>query len=162
MGQAYTEEEIAQVMQDMETDRLQDIEDDRLLTNQEFQEGFGPGLPDEKHNAHTFLNKATFESPNTLKTTFLSEPELGRPDFSVRFLQSIKTVAEDLINPLAKELDLQNGIAHYFKEKIENITSSGMSNKGFSMNLNVTRRMDARRERSIQNLEPMKGGKQKI
>ena len=113
-------------------------------------------------NAHSFLHKAVFDQQETLKTTFLTEGELGRPDFSTRFLLSIKTVAEDLIDPLAKELGLENGIAHYFGEKVENITSSGLSNKGFSMNINVTRKMDATRKK-VREIEPlMKGGKQRI
>ncbi len=151
----FTDEQIQEAMQDMELDKSEDTEDDRMLANQEWQDGYGPPEPEEKQNAHTFLHKAVFDQPNTLKTTFLTEMELGRPDFSTRFLLSIKTVAEDLINPIAKKLDLDNGIANYFGEKVENITGSGLSNKGFSMNINVTRKMDARRER-IKNLEPMR------
>jgi len=156
MGE-FTEAQVQDAMEDMELDRSEDIEDDRLLAGREWQEGDGPAEPEGRENAHTFLNKAVFLEPNTLKTTFLTESELGRPDFSVRFLASIKTVAEDLIDPLVLELKLHNGIANYFGEKVENITASGLSNKGFAMNINVTRKMDARRER-IKNIEPLKGG----
>lgn len=161
MSNEFTEEQIQGAMDDMDREKSEDIEDDRQLSNQEWQEGYGPPEPEERQNAHSFLHKATFDQPHTLKTTFLTEGELGRPDFTTRFLLSIKTVAEDLIDPLCIEFELPNGISHYFKEKVENITSSGLSNKGFSMNLNVTRKMDATRER-IKNLEPMKGGRQKI
>ncbi len=160
----FTDEQVQNAMDDMELDKGEDMDDDRNLSMQEgglWQQGDGPSEPEERQNAHTFLNKAVFEHPNTLKTTFLTEGELGRPDFTARFLLSIKTVAEDLINPIAKSLEMSNGVANYFGEKVENITASGLSNKGFSMNINVTRKMDARRER-IKNLEPVKGGRQRI
>lgn len=162
MANQFTEEEIQNAMEDLEMDKMEDMDDDRSLGNMEWQEGYGPPEPEEKQNAHSFLHKAVFGEPSTLKTTFLSEGELGRPDFTTRFLLSIKTVAEDLIDPICKELDNQiNGISHYFNEKVENITASGLSNKGFSMNINVTRKMDARRER-IKNLDPAEGGRKRI
>jgi len=170
MGE-FTNEQIQNVMDDMDIDKVEDMEDDRMLAGEEWREGYGPPEPEEKQNAHTFLHKAVFNEPKTLKTTWLSESELGRPDFSVRFLLSIKTVAEDLINPICIELNennedpeldkMKNGIAEYFSEKTENITASGLSNKGFSMNINVTRKMDAKRER-VKNLEPVKGGTPRI
>lgn len=161
MGQEFTDEQIQNAMEDMELDKMEDMDDDRNLGNMEFQEGYGPPEPEERQNAHTFLHKAVFNEPNTLKTSFLTEGELGRPDFTARFLLSIRTVAEDLIDPICRKLEIPNGISHYFGEKVENITASGLSNKGFSMNINVTRKMDARRER-IKNLEPQSGRRDKL
>ena len=160
----FTDEQIQDAMEEMDLDKSEDTEDDRVLSNDEWQEGFGPPEPEERQNAHSFLHKAAFDSPNTLKTTFLTEAELGRPDFTARFLLSIKTVAEDLIDPLCEELKehkLTNGISNYFGEKVENITSSGLSNRGFAMNMNVTRKMDARRER-VKNLEPESKGRPRL
>ena len=59
-------------------------------------------------------------------------------------------------------LDLQNGIAHYFGEKTENITASGLSNKGFAMNINVTRKMDATRKRTRDSIDNLQGGQKRI
>ncbi|KKN20298.1 hypothetical protein LCGC14_0937100 [marine sediment metagenome] len=162
MAQEFTDEQLNQAMEDFSEDQSEDMEENRLLSGTEWQEGYGPPEPEERHNAHTFLAKAVFDQPNTLKTTFLTEGELGRPDFSVRFLASIKTVAEDLIDPLAKHFELENGVAHYFGEKMENITASGLSNKGFSMNMNVTRKMDATRKRVRDPVDNFKGGQRKI
>ena len=157
----FTDEQIQEAIEDLDEEKTQDTQELQLMGQQEFAEGFAPE-PEERMNAHTFLHKAVFDQQDTLKTTFLTEGELGRPDFSARFLLSIKTVAEDLIDPLARELGLENGIAHYFGEKVENITSSGLSNKGFSMNINVTRKMDATRKK-VKEIEPLvKGGKGRI
>ncbi len=156
MAPDFTDAEVQEAMDEMELDKMEDMEEDRqlgMIEGQAFQEGMGPAEPEERQNAHTFLHRGVFTEPSTLKTTFLSEGELGRPDFTTRFLLSIKTVAEDLIDPIAKELELTNGVSNYFGDKVENITASGLSNKGFSMNINVTRKMDARRER-VKNLEP--------
>ena len=161
MPQEFTDEQIQEAIEDLDEERIEDTQDLQLLGSQEQLEGFADE-PEERMNAHSFLHKAVFDQQETLKTTFLSEGELGRPDFSARFLLSIKTVAKDLIDPLAKELELHNGIAHYFGEKVENITSSGLSNKGFSMNINVTRKMDATRKK-VRDTDPlMKGGKKGI
>lgn len=162
MAQEFTDEQMNQAMQDFGEEQNEDMEDNRLLSTQEWQEGLVPQEPEERHNAHTFISKAVFDQPRTLKTTFLTEGELGRPDFSVRFLSSIKTVAEDLIDDLAKEFGVKNGVANYFEEKIENITASGLSNRGFSMNMNVTRKMDATRKRIRDPVDNFKGGQRRI
>ena len=162
MSKEFKEEQIQQAMDDFGEDQSEDLEDNRLLSGEEWKEGYGPPEPEERHNAHTFLSKAVFDQPRTLKTTFLTEGELGRPDFSVRFLSSIKTVAQDLIDPIARELNLTNGVANYFEDKIENITASGLSNRGFSMNMNVTRKMDATRKRIRDPTDNFKGGQKRI
>lgn len=162
MAQEFSEEQIQQAMDDMAEDQGEDLEDNRMLALEEWKDGDGPPDPEERQNAHTFLSKAVFDQPRTLKTTFLTEGELGRPDFSVRFLSSIKTVAQDLIDPVASELGLANGVANYFEDKIENITASGLSNRGFSMNMNVTRKMDATRKRIRDPTDNFKGGQKRI
>lgn len=162
MAQEFSDEQIQQAMNDLGEDQAEDVEDNRMLAVEEWKEGDGPLDPEERQNAHTFLSKAVFDQPRTLKTTFLTEGELGRPDFSVRFLSSIKTVAQDLIDPIAMELKLANGVANYFEDKIENITASGLSNRGFSMNMNVTRKMDATRKRIRDPTDNFKGGQKRI
>ena len=56
------------------------------------------------------------------------------------------------------DVEKNNGIANYFYNKIQNVTDSGMSNMGFSMNLNVTRKMDATRRKSQASMDNLKGG----
>jgi len=52
--------------------------------------------------------------------------------------------------------------ADYFRQKILNITDSGMSKDGFAMNLNVTKKMDTIRKRVRENLiQNLQGGKKR-
>ena len=151
--------EIDDMEMDAQDDKEEDIEDQMQLSD-ELKEAYGAVEPEEKQNAHSFLHKATFDSSNTVRTTFLNESELGRPMFSVRFLSDMANISHYYLNPLLKELKVDplkfNGIANYFESKIQTITNSGMSNRGFAMNLNVTRKMDATRKR--ERIENLKGG----
>ncbi len=154
--------EIMEEMREQQQDDLEDAEDDRFDLNQEMQDGYPVPEPDEKQNQHTFIHKAAFGSDNTVRTTYLHEGELGRPLFTVRFLLDMHDISKYYIDQLVKDLGLNpedNGIANYFWEKIQNITDSGMSNKGFAMNMNVTRRMDATRRKVKENILMKGGGK---
>jgi len=63
---------------------------------------------------------------------------------------------------MAIELKIENRVSDYFKQKIINITDSGMSNEGFMANLNVTKKMDSVRRKVRDNrIENLKGGKKK-
>lgn len=158
------QEQMEQQMQEMED--MEDYQEDQATEssqnsmddNSDWQEAYGAPEPDEKQNAHSFLHKATFEQIDTTKTSWLSEYELGRPLFSVRFLLDMEDVAKHYIDPLAKELGVTNKVADYFLQKIHNTTDSGMSNKGFAMNLNVTRKMDTTRKRVKELPQNLKGG----
>lgn len=141
----------------------EDQSEDQFLQNQELMSAYPAPEPEERMNAHTFLHKAAFGEVDTTKTTFLSESELGRPLFSVRFMLKMEDVAKYYLDSLIREFGLKpeeyNKIANYFKADVQNTTDSGMSNKGFSMNLNVTRRMDATRRRVKVKSDNLKGGK---
>ena len=155
-----TEEEqmaLAEEMQDMQSDQA----DDQYENVQELQELYDAPTPEEKQNAHSFLHKAAFDNLNTVRTTFLTESELGRPLFSVRFLLDMEDISKHYLDPLVKKFGGENRISIYFLEKIYNITNSGMSNKGFSMNLNVTRKMQSTRTKvKNRDIPPqLKGGK---
>ncbi|HEC39519.1 hypothetical protein LCGC14_0538280 [marine sediment metagenome] len=159
-----TPEEI-EVYQEMQEDAAEDAAEDQIETQLDIQEELhGSQDMEEKQNQHSFLHTATFKDLNSLKTTFLSEEELGRSMFSVRFLLDMFSISNYYLDDLAKELGIENKIAQYFEEKVKNITDSGMSNKGFVMNLNVTKKMDIERKKmrindsSIQNLQ---GGKKR-
>ncbi len=73
-----------------------------------------------------------------MRTTFLTESELGRPLFSVRFLTDLYSNA--------KHYNLDR-IMDYYWRKIQNITASGLSNKGFGLNIAVTHKRDTTRRR---------------
>lgn len=162
------DDETLALMEEMKEDQTEDTFDDQQMMSREFAEGYPVPEPEETLNAHNFLNKAAFQAQDTVRTTWLSESELGRPLFNIRFLLDMEDISkyylDAIIDKLYKEkkidTKIDNKIANYFREKIRNITDSGMSNKGFAMNLNVTRKMEARRER-IKNLEPIVGGKSK-
>jgi len=160
MAQQPTEEEIVQEVQDMQDERTEDAELDRIELSQEMQDAYGAPEPEEVQNQASFLHKAAFYSPDTIRTTFLHESELGRPLFSVRFIMELENLSEYYLQELCETFNLDNKIKEYFHQKRETVTSSGMSNKGFAMNLNVTRKIDATRKRMRESsIENLKGGK---
>lgn len=157
--------EMMEQLEDEQAIKALEAEEDRFLGSQEIQEGYGYPMAEEKNNPHVFLNKAAFETVNTVKTTFLTEEELGRPLFSMRFLLDMEDIAKHYLDPLGKKYpgkdkEQNNKISEYFLMKALNMSDSGMSNLGFAMNLNVTRRMDTTRKRvseeSMKNLKQTK------
>lgn len=157
-----SEEQLEELQEEMEDKKEEEMEDNIVLS-QELQESYGSPTPEEKYNAHTFLHKSAFESTDTVRTTFLHEGELGRPIFTVRFMLDMEDVANYYLNPILKQLKLDslryNAISNYFNEKIRNVTHSGMSNKGFAMNLNVTQKKDMTRKKlKTSNIDNLKGG----
>lgn len=164
MDQQLTPEEEAMMqeqMAELQEEQSEEAMEDQINIQEQMKELYdAPGI-EEKQNAHSFLHKAAFDSIDTVRTTWLSESELGRPLFSVRFLLDMEDIAKNYLDKASKQLGIKNRIANYFRQKIYNVTDSGMSNKGFAMNLNVTRKMQATKER-IKNIEPqLKGGKAK-
>ena len=139
--------ELEEFQQEQQEDSSEDMTEEQFLKNQELMEAYGAPEPEEKMNAHTFLHKASFGDIDTTRATFLSESELGRPLFSVRFMLKMEDVAKYYLDGMCKELKVPNKLAQYFNADIKNTTDSGLSNKGIALNLNVTRRMDATRKR---------------
>ena len=161
MEEQYMPEEISQEMIDeIEAQREEESEDadeDRNIMNQEFTEGYGYPEPEEKFNQHTFLTKS-LDHYEPEKVTYLNQYELGRPLFTVRFLLDLEDVCKHYLDKLCEELEVKNKIAQYFREKIINVSSSGMSNEGFVQNLNVTKKMDSTRHRIRNPIANLKGG----
>ncbi len=156
MNQQEYQQQMLEEMEDLQEEQALDQFDDQMQNQREWQEAYGSPEPEQQHNQHTFLaNSLDFQEPE--KVTWLGESELGRPLFNVRFLLDIEDIAHYYLDEEAKKLGVKNEIAAYFREKIKNICDSGMSNKGFVQNLNVTRRMDSTRQR-IKNLEPKQKG----
>ncbi len=151
------EEELMEEMRDLQEEDTMDQLEDSEMNRQSWQEAYGVPEPEEKVNQHTFLKESlSFEDPE--KVTFLDKFELGRPLFNLRFLLDIEDICKYYLDDLAKEYNQQNRISKYFREKIKNICDSGMSNEGFVQGLNVSKRIDVKRQR-IKNLQPIKGGK---
>lgn len=157
------QEQLLEEMEDAQEEQREDQLEDQLGLTDEYKEAYPSPEPEEKQNQHSFLHKAAFSSNDTVRTTWLSESELGRPLFNIRFLLDMHDISKYYIDSLIDILGLDktqdNRIANYFWEKTQNITASGMSNKGFAMNLNVTRKMDTIRKRIKEFPKMMKGGK---
>lgn len=159
--QELFEQEMIEEMKDLENDEAQDSQDESMMNSQEFQEGYGVPEPEQQFNQHSFLaNSLNHENPE--KVTFLTESELGRPLFNMRFLLDIEDITTYYLEDLFKKYGVRNRISIYFREKIKNIADSGMSNKGFIQRLNVTKNveMTRKRVRSNSNLNNQKGGNQ--
>lgn len=165
MTKKITEEEIQQeIMEQIQADQEDDsaeASEDNYMDQNNFNAAYGESQPEQILNPSAFLHRAAFETDNTLRTTYLTETELGRPLFSVRFLLDLNNISHHYLTPVIKQIYeetgvvKQNKIAEYFQEKIKNITGSGMSNEGFAMNLNVTKKIDSmkRRSRDLSNLK---------
>ena len=150
------EQEMMEEMQDLQAEDMAEQSDDDSLNRQSWQEAYGVPEPEEKVNQHTFLKDSlSHEDPE--KVTFLTQYELGRPLFNIRFLLDIEDICKYYLDELARGYNQENRIAQYFREKINNICASGMSNDGFVQGLNVSKRIDVKRQR-IKNLQPIKGG----
>lgn len=119
--------------------------EDKLDINMDMAENYGAPEPSEKINQYT-ITKTAIESKDPTRTTFLKREELGIPLFSVRFYLSCKSICQTYNCKLLED---------YFNSHINNITSSGMSNEGFIMKLNVTNKRDVtrRHERKIEGIK---------
>ena len=73
-------------MEELQEEKAEDATEDNAALNKELQELYGAPEAEEAQNAHSFLHRAAYGSEDTVRTTFLSESELGRPLFNVRFL----------------------------------------------------------------------------
>lgn len=150
-----TEEELDDIEEEIsEEERLKQFEDSLDL-----QEEYDVPVPEERQNQHSFLHKAAFSKEvDSIKTTFLSKEELGKPIFTVRFLMEMEIVASYYLDEIANKYGIDNKLKKYFRSKILNITDSGMSNEGFVMNLNVTTKKDISRKRQRNPIDNLKGG----
>ena len=148
---------VLEELEDIEADKSAESQEESMMNQQDWQEAYGSPQSEEVINPARFLHRAAFESEDTLRTTHLNEYELGRPLFSVRFLLDLEDVCKHYIDPLCIALGLKpeehNKVSKYFKEKIKNVSDSGMSKEGFIAQLNVTKKIESTRSR-IKNLDP--------
>lgn len=156
MNEEQFEEEMANEMQDLQSEDGQESQEDQFFNQQEINDAYGAPEPEERYNASKFISDSLhIKEPE--KVTFLSLSELGAPLFNVRFLLDIEDISKYYLDETARDLGVENQIAKYFREKINNISESGMSKEGALQMANITKKMDSTRQR-IKNLEPMKGG----
>ena len=155
-----TDEEMLEI-EDYQEDLAEDEQEKQLINTKEFQDGYGSPESEEKQNQHSFLANAV-KMEDTVRVTNLNEFELGRPMFSVRFLLDMEDISKFYLDKMGDDLKIPNKVSNYFRQKILNITDSGMSKDGFVMNLNVTRKMDTVRKKVRENvIENLQGGKKK-
>lgn len=150
------EEALMNEMEDLQADDSQDSQDEQMMNTHEFQDGIGVPEPDQQFNKHSFLF-SSLDQDKLEKVTYFSESELGRPLFNVRFILSIESLAHHHLDLLCYQYGVPNKIASYFRQKVDDISATGMSNQGFLQKLNVTQKMDMTRKR-IRNLGNLKGG----
>jgi hypothetical protein len=78
-------------------------------------------VPEEKHNIHKFLHDVSI-SDDTTKTGFLSEDELGTPEFPVRSSKNLALFCNKIADmPYFSE---------YFLAEAEIVTATSLSKKG--------------------------------
>ncbi len=148
-------------MKELQEDESLDAQEEQNMTNQAFNEAHSVNESQEQYNSHNFLaDSINFGSPE--KVTYLTEQELGRPLFSVRFLLDLEDICYYYIDDLVEIHGGSNKVALYFRRKVQNISDSGMSNEGFIQTLNVTRKMDmTRTKKKTNNIDNLKGGRNK-
>lgn len=152
------EQDIAQEeqMEDVTDEQMED----QYLNNLGLAEAYGAPEPEEKMNPSTFLHKAAFSKDiDVVRSTFLHPEELGRPLFTTRFMMKMEDISKYYLDDICRKLGVENKISQYFRADIINTAESGMSNKGFIANLNVTRRTDATKRRARVPIQNSKGGK---
>lgn len=144
-------------------DEQEENAEDAYEENLELQKDYMAPEPEEKHNQFTIIDKA-LKAQDTVRSTFLTEQELGRPLFSVRFYMDYHDLSQHYLNNTLARLGLDpkewNFVANYFQNKYQNITDSGMSNKGFTMNIAVTQKRDTIKKR-VREVNKDYGGKAK-
>ena len=151
--------EMLEELEEHQEDETADAQEESALNNQEFQEAYGSPEPEPVFNQHAFISGTlNFDSPE--KVTYLSESELGRPLFNMRFLLDVEDIVKHYLDDLFKRHNVENKVSKYFRRKINNFADSGMSNQGFIQNMNVTKKMDMTRKRikNLGNVNNLKGG----
>lgn len=151
-------------MKDLQDEEMEDQQEDQFQTQNDLQNAYGHPEQEEKYNQHRFISRTVFESDTPERISFLLESELGRPLFNVRFLLGLVNISRHYINPILKNLGMDekdNRIAHYFRSKVNDICWSGLSRDGFIQNTNITKKMDSTRMRVKNPIENLQGRQNK-
>lgn len=111
---------------------MSDLTDDQVLAQLQAMAGTAP-VPEEKHNAHTFLH-AVATSDDTTKTGFLKEEEVGIPKLSIRTLKELGLYS--------KVVALDDDWSDYFDKRSEILTSTSLSKDAKLIELAVVQRRE--------------------
>jgi hypothetical protein len=114
------------------------------ITDEQIMEQLGriadtAAVPEEKHNAHTFLNSVA-TSDDTTKVGFLKEEEVGIPKLSVRTLKELALYSKDIAG--------DDAWANYFDKRAEILTSTSLSKDAKLLELAIIQR------REVSNVTP--------
>lgn len=109
------------------------ITDEEKKLLQEYLEGVGASIPEEKHTVHTFLYKVA-TSEDTTKIAYITEEELGHAVYPVRSFKSFSLIAEKIIR--------SNYLKEYFDKESEIITSTSLSKNGFLIRAAITQKKE--------------------
>ena len=90
-------------------------------------------VPDEKHNAFTFLTNIAI-TEDTSKVGYLKDEELGTPQLTVRGDKSLALIASDIME--------NKVIADFFKKEAENTLATSLSRDGFLAKLGVMQKRE--------------------
>lgn len=80
--------------------------------------GIGAGMPEEKHNVHSFLNKVT-STDDTTRVGNLSAEEVGTPLLTLRTHKELSLISEKIIG--------NDFFRDYYKDRGEILTSTSLS-----------------------------------
>ena len=130
------EEEMKIQMLEEQQDFMDDIREEQM------EEGMTPET-EKILDKYKFLNEVK-ESDNTIKTSYVTKAELGKPLFPVRFWLEIASYAK---------LKNYDTIRKYCLEKANNITDTGLSNEGFLLGLVVTKRRETKTARKSHDVD---------
>jgi len=95
-------QEVFEEMKDLQEEEGFEGTEDDILNRGSFQDAMGVPEPEQRFNQHVFLSQS-IQSDEPEKVTFLSESELGRPLFNLRFLLDIEDICKYYLDDLAKE-----------------------------------------------------------
>ncbi len=102
------------------------------LTEAEAQEVLRQ-IGEGKQNVHSFFTNI-IKAPDTTKTGYLNEDELGSPKLPVRIYKELAVFAKDVYGDTEWE--------DYFNKLSETITSTSLSKDGILLKLSVTQKKE--------------------
>ena len=96
-------------------------------------QGYGTPQPEEKYNVHAFLHRVSV-SPDTTKTGFLTEEEIGSTPYSLRAYKQLSLESGELAND-----EIWEG---YFLKLGEILTATSLSKEAKLISLAVLQRRE--------------------
>jgi len=132
------DEELEDLKEEMQEEDLEEQQELREELSESDSEAYGVSEPERVYERFKFLTEVR-DMPETIKTGYLTKPELGFPLFPVRFWLNL-----ELIAALKKYQILRD----YLHDKSTITTSSSLSRDGFLLNTAITRRKETKKQRT--------------